>query len=291
MSTKVLVTGATGNTGGSVVRHLLNKNIPLRVMVRQIDERSAALSEMGAEVVKGNLLNLDEVSQAMKGITSAFLVFPIERPGIVEATAFFAQAAIENGVGSIINLSQFGARRHVRSHGAQNHWVAERLLDRSGLAVTHLRPTLFAEWFMYQATVIKTQSKFFLPFGEARFAPIATEDIGRVAAAVLADPAPHAGKSYDLFGPVILDMKEVAEIFSKTLKRTITYVPIDSETFVANVKKSKNPDAYLLQHLASLGQDLKEGRPAGMNDLVERLTGQKPMQMSEYVLKNRSAFE
>jgi NAD(P)H dehydrogenase (quinone) len=144
---------------------------------------------------------------------------------------------------------------------------------------------------MYQAAVIKTQNKFFLPFGEARFAPIATEDIGRVVAAVLADPAPHAGMSYDLFGPVILDMKEIAEIFSKTLERTITYVPIDSETFVANVKKAKNPDAYLLQHLASLGQDLKEGRPAGMNDLVEQLTGQKPMQMSEYVLKNRSAFE
>ena len=120
---------------------------------------------------------------------------------------------------------------------------------------------------------------------------IATEDIGRVAAAILADPAPHAGKSYDLFGPVILDMKQIAEIFSATLGRSITYVPIDSETFIANVKRAKNFDAYLLQHLASLGQDLKEGRPAGMNDLVEQLSGQKPMQMAEYVLRNRSAFE
>lgn len=83
----------------------------------------------------------------------------------------------------------------------------------------------------------------------------------------------------------------LATIFSTTLGRTITYVPIDSETFVANVKKSGNPDPYLLQHLDSLGQDLKNGRPAGMNDLVERLSGQKPMPMSEYVLKNRPAFE
>jgi len=291
MNTKVLVTGATGNTGGSALRHLLAQNVPVRVMVRQLDNRSAALEKIGAEVVQGDLLDLDDVTSAMKDISSAFFVFPIDRPGIVEATAFFAQAALENGVGSIVNLSQFGAHRHVRSHGAQNHWVAERLLDRSGLAVTHLRPTLFAEWFMYQAAVIKTQSKFFLPFGEARFAPIATEDIGRVAAAVLANPIPHAGKSYDLFGPVILNMTEVADIFSATLERTITYVPIDSETFVTNVKRSKDPHPYLLQHLASLGQDLKNGRPAGMNDLVEQLTGQKPMQMSEYILKNRSSFE
>jgi NAD(P)H dehydrogenase (quinone) len=291
MNTKILVTGATGYTGGSVVRNLLERKIPVRAMVRQLDQRSAALDEMGAEVVKGDLLTLDEVSEAMKGVTSAFFVFPNDKPGIVEATAFFAQAAAENGVGHIVNLSQFGAHRHVRSHGAQNHWVAERLFDRSGLAVTQLRPTLFAEWFMYQAGVIKTQSKFFLPFGDARFAPIATEDIGRVAAAILADPAPHAGKSYDLFGPVILDMKQIAEIFSVTLGRTITYVPVDSETFVANVKKAKNAHPYLLQHLASLGQDLQDGRPAGMNDLVEQLGGHKPMPMSDYIRNNRSAFE
>ncbi|HVU94454.1 MAG TPA: NmrA family NAD(P)-binding protein [Puia sp.] len=291
MNTNILVTGATGYTGGSVARNLLEKKIPVRVMVRQLDQRSAALGEMGAEVVKGDLLSLDEVSEAMNGISSAFFVFPNDKPGIVEATAYFAQAAVENGVGHIVNLSQFGAHRHVRSHGAQNHWVAERLLERSGLAVTQLRPTLFAEWFMYQAGVIKTQNRFFLPFGDARFAPIATEDIGRVAASILADPVPHAGKSYDLFGPVILDMKQVAEIFSATLGRTITYVPIDSETFVANVKRAKDAHPYLLQHLASLGRDLQEGRPAGMNDLVERLGGQKPMSMAEYIRKNRSAFE
>jgi len=290
MNQKVLVTGATGNTGGSAVRHLLKKEIPIRIMVRQLDARSAALEEMGAEVVKGDLSSLDEVSEAMKGISAAFFVYPILKPGIIEATAYFAQAAAENGVGNIINLSQFGAHRHVRSHGAQNHWIAERVLDHSEIAVTHLRPTLFAEWFMYQAAIIKTQNKFFLPFGDARFAPIATEDIGRVVAALLTDPAPHAGRSYDLFGPRILTMYEVADIFSATLQKPIAYVPIDTESFVGIVKKSLNPDPYFIQHISSLGQDLREGRPAGMNDLVEQLTGEKPMQMAEYIKKNKTAF-
>jgi uncharacterized protein YbjT (DUF2867 family) len=120
--------------------------------------------------------------------------------------------------------------------------------------------------------------------------PIATEDIGRVVAAILVDPSAHAGKSYDLFGRKILDMKEVATIFSEALGRKITYVPIDSETFAGIVKTSINADPYLIQHLSSLGQDLKDGRPAGMNDLVETLTGQHPMDMLEFINRNKIAF-
>lgn len=290
MNSSVLVTGATGNTGGAAVRHLIAKNIPVRVMVRALDRRSDELAAMGAEVVKGDLSDLDSVSAAMKGVVSAFFVYPILLPGIIEATAYFAQAAAENGVNSIVNLSQFGAHRHVRSHGAQNHWIAERVFDHSGVPVTHLRPTLFAEWFMYQAAIIKNQRKFFLPFGDARFAPIATEDIGRVVAAILADPAPHAGRSYDLFGPGILSMVEIAEIFSSTLGTKISYVPIDTATFVDILKKFLNPDPYFVQHVSSLGGDLREGRAAGMNNLVEELTGEKPMEISEYILRNKAAF-
>jgi NAD(P)H dehydrogenase (quinone) len=240
--------------------------------------------------VQGDLTDLDAVSAAMKGITSAFFVFPITRPGIIQATAYFAQAAVENGVGHIVNLSQFGAHRDARSHGVQNHWIAERLFERYPVPVTQVRPTLFAEWFLYQASMIKSQCKFFLPFGDARFAPIATEDIGHVVAAILADSAPHAGKSYELFGPKILDMAQIAGIFSQELKRDISYVPIDSETFAGIVKTAMNASPYFIQHVSSLGQDLKEGRPAGMNDLVQTLTGQLPMDMSSFIQKNISTF-
>jgi uncharacterized protein YbjT (DUF2867 family) len=290
MKNKVLVTGATGNTGGYAVKYLLAQQVPVRALVHQIDKRSDALAAMGVEIVVGDLLDLDSVSSAMKGISSAFFVYPIKHPGTIEATAYFAQAALENGVGQIVNLSQFGAHRHVKSHGAQNHWIAERVFEGSGVPVTQLRPTLFAEWFLYQASTIRSKSQFYLPFGDARFAPIATEDIGRVVASILADPGPHAGKSYDLFGPKTLDMTEAAAIFSEALGRKITYVPIDSEAFAGIVKTAMNADPYLIQHVSSLGQDLKDGRPAGMNNLVETLTGQRPMDMLAFINRNKMAF-
>ena len=287
---KVLVTGATGNSGGFAINYLLEKQVPVRALVHQIDDRSDALAARGVEIVVGNLSDFDSVTDALKDISSAFFVYPIKVPGILDATAYFAQAAWENGVGHIVNLSQFGAHRHVKSHGAQNHWVAERLFERSGVPVTQLRPTLFAEWFLYQASNIRTKSQFYLPFGKASFAPIATEDIGRVIGTILADPAPHAGKSYDLFGPKIIDMTEAAAIFSDALGRKITYVPVDAATFGNIVRTALNADPYFVQHVSSLGQDLADGRTAGMNDLVETLTGQPPMDMMEFINRNKIAF-
>jgi NAD(P)H dehydrogenase (quinone) len=185
----VLITGATGSTGTNAIARLLELNVPVRALVHRIDERSEKLGAQGVEIAQGDLSDFEAVGEALKGVTAAYFVFPIQVPGILEATAVFAQAALEQGVGAIVNMSQISARRIAKSHAAQNHWIAERLLDRSGIRVTHLRPTFFAEWLMYFSKTIREKNILPLPFGDARYAPIAAEDQGRVIAAILNDPA------------------------------------------------------------------------------------------------------
>src|SRR5271163_3682084 len=214
---KILITGATGATGGHAIKSLLELNIPVRALVHQLDVRSERLSALGVEIVQGDLSDFEAVNGALKGITGAYFVFPIQIPGILEATAFFAQAALEQGVGSIVNMSQISARRIAKSHAAQGHWIAERLLDRSLIPVTHLRPTFFAEWLMYMAESIRQKDMFPLPFGDARYAPIAAEDQGRVIAAILTNPVGHAGKIYPLYGPKELSQYEIAGMLTEVL--------------------------------------------------------------------------
>jgi hypothetical protein len=119
-----------------------------------------------------------------------------------------------------VNISQISARRIAKSHAAQNHWIAERLFDRSGIPVTHLRPTFFAEWLMYFWESIREKNMFPLPFGHARCAPIAAKDQGRVIAAILNNSAEHAGS---LYGPQELTQYEVADILTQVFGRKITY--------------------------------------------------------------------
>jgi NAD(P)H dehydrogenase (quinone) len=286
---KILITGATGKTGGNAIRTLLELKVPVRALVHRIDARSEQLSTAGVEIAQGDLSDFEAVHEALKGITGAYFVYPIEVPGILEATAFFAQAALEQGVGAIVNMSQISARRIAKSHAAQNHWIAERVLDRSGIPVTHLRPTFFAEWLEYFSDSIRVNDMFPLPFGDARYAPIASEDQGRVIAAILNDPAEHAGKIYPLYGPKELTQYEVADILTQVLGRKITYAELEIRDFMEIWKKT-GFSPYNHQHIAAVAQDCRDGIFSGTNDLVEKLTSQKPLGMLEYITKNKALF-
>jgi NAD(P)H dehydrogenase (quinone) len=210
-------------------------------------------------------------------------------PGILEATAYFVQAALEQGIGAIVNMSQITARREAKSHAARNHWIAERLLDRSGVPVTHLRPTLFAEWLTYRAEAIREQHMLPLAFGDARYAPITTEDQGRVIAAILNNPREHAGKTYSLYGPKELSQYEIADILTQVLGQTITYVPMEISAFT-EMFKTLGFSPHFQQHMGHVAEDCRAGVCSGTNDVVEKLTGRKPVGMLDYIVRNKALF-
>ena len=116
-SKKFLVTGATGKTGAYVVRQLRDRGEQVRALVHSEDERSANLAAAGAEIVVGDMLDLAAVTAATRDITAAYFIYPLA-PGLLEATAIFAQAAAESGVSAIVNMSQISARRDAASNAA-----------------------------------------------------------------------------------------------------------------------------------------------------------------------------
>jgi uncharacterized protein YbjT (DUF2867 family) len=135
---KFLVTGATGDTGGYTVEQLLERGHAVRALAHREDDRSKRLEKMGAEVVIGDLLKFNDVRATMRGVRGAYFCYPI-RPGILQATAYFAQAAKEAGLECVVNMSQKSAREDALSHAAQDHWLSEQVFDWSGITATHLR--------------------------------------------------------------------------------------------------------------------------------------------------------
>ena len=289
---RIFVAGATGDTGGAATEALLAAGEKVRTLVRKEDQRSERLKSRGVEVLVGNLSNLDDVARALEGIFSAYFVYPIEAGGI-QASVYFAQAAREAGISGIVNMSQISARRNATSHAARDHWISERVFDWSGIPVTHIRPTFFAQWLTYPGQVanVKKDGTLRLPFGNGRHAPIAAEDQGRVIAAILRDPAPHAGKVYPLYGPVEMNHHQIADEMSKVLGREVKYQPIDLDMFEKRLNTdSKFSDAFS-QHLLSVAVDYQNGVFAGTNTLVEELTGTPPMTVEAFIRKHVAVFE
>ena len=285
----VLATGASGRTGGYAARLLLERGHRVRALVHSFDDRAAKLRDRGAEVIVGDLQNIDLVREAVDGVRAAYFVYPIS-PGLLEATATFAQAAEEAGVTAVVNMSQISARRGAASDAARIHWLGERILDWSPVAATHLRPTYFAEWFtIFGAKGIREEGVLRLPFGDGRHAPITAEDQGRVIAAILENPDGHAGQVYPLFGAVEMNHYQIADAISEALGRPVRYEPADIPTWIEGIKAQGFPE-FLAQHLSNVAVDYQNGIFAGNNDLVERIGGKKPTTVQEFITDHLSVF-
>jgi NAD(P)H dehydrogenase (quinone) len=107
-------------------------------------ESTSPRGDQGANVVVGDLLDFRAVRRAFEEIKRAYFVYPM-RPGLVQATAQCAQAALEAKAEFIVNMSQMTARPDALSDSALQHWLAERVFDRAGAPVTYLRPTAFTD--------------------------------------------------------------------------------------------------------------------------------------------------
>ena len=141
----ILVTGATGKTGTPLVEQLLERGFAVRALARRHDERSERLAAIGAEVVVGDLLDLQSMRDVMQNVNRAYYCYPPQGDLLVEATTIFAVAAREAGVKAVVNMSQISARDNSQSPLARQHRLSEHILDWAEIGAAHIRPTFFAE--------------------------------------------------------------------------------------------------------------------------------------------------
>ena len=298
MAKPILVTGAAGRVGGigrTVTGLLLKQGKAVRAMVRNEDERARALRDMGAEVVVGDLLDLDSMHRAIAGCETMYFGMSVSDTYLA-ATVNAAAVAKHHGVKALINMSQMtlaqmSITEPTPSPQHKLHWLAEQALNWSGLPVVHVRPTVLLEGFFLIVTPdsVRESNHIRLPFGEGKTSPVAVEDVARVVAVLLADPRPHIGKIYHLTGPQSENMQFFAREYSKALGRTITFQDIPVEVWRDGLLKRGLP-VYLVSHLTTMANLHRAGRYDRTSDDVRMLTGQMPLSMQEFVRRNAETF-
>jgi NAD(P)H dehydrogenase (quinone) len=281
MARKVLITGPTGDTGRAASKEAIGLGLDVRAMVHSKDTRSEALEKLGAQVVFGDLLEIDTVRAAMEGTDAAYFVWPVA-PGLIHATVNFAQAAREAGLSAVINLSQRSANRFSASNSCRDSFIAEQVLNWSGLSVIHLRPTYFLEWLLYpwQLPYLR-QGILRMPVGKGRHSPIAADDQGRVIAALLKSPEAYIGKTIPVSGPVEMDHQQIAAELTEALGRKIVFQDLPIDEYCRSLEAMGVP-AYVVQHLGGAMDDYQHGHMSGTDNNVETLTGRRPMTVGEF---------
>src|SRR5580700_6940540 len=286
----ILVTGAAGQLGAvgrTVTGLLLERGLPVRALVRREDDRAAALRAAGAEVVVGDLLEPADVYRVVNGCRRVYFGMSVSA-GYLEATVTMATVAREVGVDALVNMSQMtvsqmSIQNTTPSRQQRQHWLSEQALAWSGLPVVTIRPTMFLEsFFQLAAPSVRARDRIELAFGRGKTSPVAAADVAQVVAAVLADPAPHLGRIYELTGPRSQDLDGVAREFSEALNREVTYSDVNTEEWEQNLKKQGMPE-HLTGHLLAMGELHRAGRYDRRADGVQRVTGRPAMSVREFV--------
>jgi NAD(P)H dehydrogenase (quinone) len=289
MSKKVLISGATGDTGRAAVREAIALGLSVHAMVHGKDARSEGLGTLGAEVVVGDLLEIDSVRAAMEGADAAYFVWPVA-PGLIHAAVNFAQAAKEAGVSTVINLSQRSANRFSTSNSCRDSFIAEQVLNWSGLSVIHLRPTYFLEWLLYPWQLPYLQKGVLrMPAGKGRHSPIAADDQGRVIAALLKSPEAYIGKTIPVSGPVEMDHEQMAAELTWALGRKIVFQDLPIDEYCRSLEAMGVPP-YVVQHFGGAMDDYQHGHMSGADSNVEKLTGRRSMTVAEFARAHADAL-
>ncbi|HET6734083.1 hypothetical protein [Mycobacterium sp.] len=173
------------------------------------------------------------------------------------------------------------------------HWLAEQVMNWSGVPVIHVRPTVFLDnpiFTWLAAASLRERNVLGLPFGAGRTSPIAVSDVARVVSTVLLDPVGRIGDVYELTGPVSLDIDGLAAQYARALSRPITGADIPHDTWVEEVLKPLGLPAHVQQHLATMAQLHRAGRYDRATKDVEKVTGTPALTVEQYITTQLQLF-
>lgn len=265
----IAVTGATGKLGGRIARRLEHAGVPQRLLVRDLD-RAPRLRGAGAAIA--DYADAADAAGSLTGVHTLLMVSAAETPQRLEQHRAFVDAAADAGVEHVVYISFFGASPAATFTLARDHCYTEQHLRASGMAYTFLRDNVYADLFPYLAGedgVLRG------PAGQGRVAGVAQDDIADVAARILQQPTPHAGRSYDLTGPQALTLEQVAATLTRVTGRAVSYEQETLEQAYAS-RRAFSDSQWQLDAWVSTYTAIAAGELAGVSDAVPSITGHPP---------------
>jgi uncharacterized protein YbjT (DUF2867 family) len=294
----ILVVGGTGRHGGTgayVARQLLRLGIPVRALVRERDDRAKALEEIGAKVVVGDLRDRRSLIPALEGTVTGYFTYPIAG-GIVDAAANFASAARAAGLKRLVVMSMAPAHPDSPSDLGRAQWLAEELLEWSGLSCIHLRiaALFFENLELLHGEEILGDGVIRNSFPDLPMNWIAGEDAGKLAIAALRFPERFGDKTavYPT-GTEKFSHSEVAGIIGRHLGRSLRHETVSVEAWQKRLmelsQQDKRINLDMARHISAVGAGMR--KPFPINDIFGAVTQEQAMTLDEALRSGYLAFK
>ena len=276
------VTGSTGELGRRVAVRLATRELPQRLIVRDLG-RAPRLA--GAEVAQAAYEDGEAMRTALDGVQTLFLVsgWGAER---VEQHYSAIDAAVAAGVERIVYTSFLGAAPRATFTHAREHYLTEQHIRASGRRYTFLRSSFYLDraprWFSAEGIIQG-------PAGNGTIAWVSRDDIADVAVAVLIGSG-HEGASYDITGDRALTLAEAAEEFTRATGLPASYRTETIEEARAS-RARYNPSEWELEAWVSTYVAIATGEMSVVSHTVQALTGHAPQTLGDYLRQHPESYQ
>lgn len=275
----IAVTGATGMLGGCVAHGLARLGVTQRLLVRSPDK---APRLPNSTVHRFSYSDQAAATAALEGVDVLFMVSASESAERLDQHRSFIDAASAAGITHVVYTSFAAAAPDATFTLARDHYVTEEYIRGSGMEWTFLRDGFYID---FMEALVGEDGVIRGPAGDGRAAIVARSDVGRTAAAVLVNPAPHSGHTYDLTGPEALSLREVAETISRVRGRNVTFYDESIEEAYRSRERYGAPDwqvdAWVTTYTAIASNIMQH-----VSGDVEAITGTAPMNLETYLRQN-----
>jgi uncharacterized protein YbjT (DUF2867 family) len=275
VSPRILVCGATGQCGRSVIETLRTKSAVFRAGTRHPEEATRA--RPGFDWVRLDYEDGSSLDAALEDVDALFLVTPYvpEKQKIEIARALIGRAR-QAGVTRIVTISSINSDLHADSTTT----VIERLVEDSGAIFTHLRPNWYMQNYhtIYLGSIRKGVIDHYI--GEAKVSFIDARDVGAVAATALSEPG-HENQAYTLTGGEALDHHQVAALLSAAIGREIRYTARSDDDTRLAMQAAGYPESTIEYSIATYRYK-ERGECARISPVVSQILGRAPIRFEEY---------
>lgn len=275
------VTGSTGHVGGDVARQLSDAGVPVRLLART---PSKAPELPGAVVLESHYADDEVTRRSLEGVRTLLLVSAHETEDRLEQQLALIDAAAAAGVRHVVYTSFAAAAPEATFTFARTHFATEEHLKASGMAWTFLRDSFYID---FVEGLIGEDGVIGGPGGDGACAFVARADVARAAAVILRDPEPHRNTTYELTGPEALTLVQVAEIIGRVRGREVIYHDECLQEAYGSRADSDAPQ-WQLDAWVSTYTAIADGSMAHVSDDVERITGQKPTSLEEFLRREQA---
>lgn len=292
MSDTIFVTGASGQLGQLVIKHLLARGVtPNRIIAgTRSPEKLADLAAAGIEVRQADFEDPQRLAEAFKGVGTALIISTDAVDGADRRLKQHRNAvlsAAEAGVKRLAYTSMPNPASSLLTF-APDHLETERTIQATGLPHVIFRNGWYHENLLRSLPDALKSGQWHSASADGRTSSAGREEMAEAIAAALATSTSES-RTYTLTGTEALSSEEIADLARRATGKPLAVVHVTDEQFATGLKAAGVPDGFV-SLLVSIEAEVRAGHLSIVTDHLESLIGRTPKRLADYLQEAKASY-